>query len=312
MVEGLWAHTKAFCEIKTESYTIIDVQMLYSFTGKYNSYEFEVFEDGGTKFIVKRFPVEAKKSWSNEKEAYLLLASMGYQDIPKLISYGNDNSYHYIVTEFIDNSCQLQNVTLSKDHYDLIEKLGASVKKLHELSKSKVNVYHKSVDDDRGFAPVDYWMYQLETLLSSGGNQVVKDYKSIEKIILKYGGEVAQYLSLPSLIHRDLEFRNILIDSKDNLRVIDWEVSMFGHPDSDLSRFIWFILREDQVLVETFLNGYNCIPERKERRNILFFRMIFCIEMLKYLLRLKNVDQASAQLKELIISSLNHSFNVLI
>ncbi len=284
-------------------------KILFSALGKFNKCKFKVFEEKGVRYLEKIFPMERYDSWENEKEAYRLLSSKSYPYVPRLFDFGNNGVEFYLLMEYIQPAPSKdlsQNVVMTSwQRKGLIEELGQALSILHSLDFEKHGLYHRLTKNALCYNPVDYWYSQVDGLRKIEKGKVIQTYSKIEELISGYGSDVAQHLSQPCLIHRDITLRNLVYSNGDGIRLFDWEVSMIGHPDSDLARLIWLGLKDRSDLVLRLFSGYQILPERRTEKNIRYFRIIFCIEMLKYLLKLNLLDNSSVRLRNLMYKELN-------
>ncbi|MDP3729560.1 MAG: aminoglycoside phosphotransferase family protein [bacterium] len=117
-----------------------------------------------------------------------------------------------------------------------------------------------------------------------------------------------------TLVHGDLIIHNLLTDGKNLTGVLDWELSLFGDPDYDLSRLFYYQecakAYQEQGIDETFESDFmdklitvilksNLLQDKKLfPRKYQFMRAVFYLNALYWA---ANSDSPEKNLNELII-----------
>lgn len=178
--------------------------------------------------------------------------------------------YSFLVTEFIP-SYQSLSRTDFKNPAKLIA-LARLVKKLHY---SEFN-FKKNSETAISFIDESSQCFQtIQPILTK------KDYAILKKLVgIKLFLAKSNNLTLPS--HGDLHHLNV-IETKDRLQLIDWELSSLEDPAFDLSRLFCvsgFDNQQKQIFLQAYKNATNVILSEADTKNLI--KRIQLYESLNY------------------------------
>ncbi|WP_019504870.1 phosphotransferase [Pleurocapsa sp. PCC 7319] len=92
-------------------------------------------------------------------------------------------------------------------------------------------------------------------------NQIKNGLDTLEKYLINIGYETNNF----GIIHSDLHFNNILIDSTGQLAIIDFDEAGFGHYWLDIAVTFdeFYDYDEADTMIEQFINGYKAVRNIK-------------------------------------------------
>ena len=102
-------------------------------------------------------------------------------------------------------------------------------------------------------------------------NKVKYGLAEIEKYLISIGYETINF----GIIHSDLHFNNILLDSTGNLAIIDFDEAGFGHYWLDVAVTFdeFYDYDEADTMIEQFIDGYKTVRNMKfDSKTIVMFR----------------------------------------
>ncbi|MDN5866671.1 MAG: aminoglycoside phosphotransferase family protein [Candidatus Nitrosocosmicus sp.] len=241
------------------------------------------------KYVLKIFSNENK--WATECKVYLILHLSDFKHITKINQAGFWKQYNYILFEDEDLQQFPSFIDSNKYATEHAKILGKTLRRIHN-TPIETDKYGSISDPKKQLPPLKIWhnlILKHEGILINGG---IKK-RTIDNISIVIDDEGSKYSKLkrPSLLHRDFRTENILYkpDKISNICVIDWEVASIGHPYLDMIKLVWFEFRNRIDLIESFLIGYDDIAIKDDLASeSFFFRYIFALEMVVYLLK-KNI-----------------------
>lgn len=160
------------------------------------------------------------------------------------------------------------------------QKIGALMAQLHNASST----YYRNATalaryDER-------WLRDCSSIILKGAkslgytkqklNKVKHGLAEIEKYLFSIGYEKIDF----GIIHSDLHFNNILIDSAGNLAIIDFDEAGFGHYWLDIAvTFDEFHDYDDaEAMIEQFIDGYKTVRNMEfDSQAIIMFRGLSAI-----------------------------------
>ena len=155
------------------------------------------------------------------------------------------------------------------------QKIGALMAQLHNASsRYDRNATALARYDER-------WLRDCSSIILNGAkslaytkqqlNKVKYGLAEIEKYVISIGYETINF----GIIHSDLHFNNILIDSAGNLAIIDFDEAGFGHYWLDVAVTFDEFHDYDQAetMIEQFIDGYKTVRNMKfDSKTIIMFR----------------------------------------
>ncbi|MCH9680451.1 MAG: aminoglycoside phosphotransferase family protein [Deltaproteobacteria bacterium] len=260
----------------------------------------------GQPAVRKVFRADATQMWATEREAYRVVASLDPPLAPRLFEATSDASGHALVMERIEGpTLDGHLVTLSEQAREAVcRRLARAVERFHTLGSVPPSF---DPGGDRGLPPTDAWYRRLRSAaerLQQCGCQP-QTLTRLAEWIDRRGASVAA-VAPRGLIHRDLSLRNIVLDAKGEVRIIDWEVATFGHADLDLARLLWLELEDRADLREAFYDEYAPGDEvRRSAHHRAYFRAWFCVEMLEHLAGLLELTEEQRTFRARLVAELD-------
>lgn len=155
------------------------------------------------------------------------------------------------------------------------QKIGALMAQLHDASsRYDRNATALPRYDER-------WLRDCSSIILNGAknvgytkqqlNKVKHGLAEIEKYLFSIGYETINF----GIIHSDLHFNNILIDSAGNLAIIDFDEAGFGHYWLDIAVTFdeFYDYDEADTAIEQFIDGYKTVRNIKfDSQTIVMFR----------------------------------------
>jgi aminoglycoside phosphotransferase (APT) family kinase protein len=240
---------------------------------RYNENALSLSSDG--RAVVKTFRGPGAARGIVERDVYRFLAANGYAYAPRLLDATETEAFVSLAIEHIEGAA-LSSAAAERpaDLAELVRRFGVAVRAFHRLEPAPPLPARTAADVcARWDETLDVVVRHL-TLGAPGG-------VSCARVRARFARDADDHARCfaPALIHRDLRFDNAIVDARDDLKIIDWEMSTVGHPELDLARLLWIELGDDEALVRPFLEGYGAAfpPER-----IAFFRILYLLEMLEY------------------------------
>jgi aminoglycoside phosphotransferase (APT) family kinase protein len=138
---------------------------------------------------------------------------------------------------------------------DIAIKAGSVLQSLHK-SSDRINQNDKAKFQDQ--------KYFIQLRVEPFHEYLIKLHPELEKYIQQLINEVTK--KKICLVHGDFSPKNMLIESNNNLVLIDYEVAHWGNPVFDVAYCVghlmlkgWYLNRRDeaQQLIEIFLRAYN-------------------------------------------------------
>lgn len=162
----------------------------------------------------------------------------------------------YIMRSAEEGACTWKNILMNGNfNNDIAIKAG---KILHSLHK---NSYKINENDKVKFRDQKYF---IQLRVEPFHLYLIQKYPELEIYIHRLIKEVTQ--KKICLVHGDFSPKNMLIENKNNLMLIDYEVAHWGNPVFDVAYCIghlmlkgWHLKRRDeaQQLIESFLQAYS-------------------------------------------------------
>ena len=245
----------------------------------------------------KRYPPSLRSAWENERAALEILNSHGFTGAPQLLEASRTSATGmFLRMSFVDGT------HLVADESTLFQ-LGSTLSRLHYVALPQdLREYRWQLSKSSGVEAMVYWT----GLVDKVSDQVVRlgaRRSAMDRIRYSVQLEGDQYAALagPSLIHRDLAPRNILINV-DGIWLVDWEAATIGHPDLDVARLFGAEIEDSEVLREAFWEGYGPVhPARRTPEARRFFRLLFSLEMVRYFSGIPSLSREQESfLRELI------------
>ncbi|MGD1921964.1 MAG: phosphotransferase enzyme family protein [Pleurocapsa sp.] len=155
------------------------------------------------------------------------------------------------------------------------QKIGALMAQLHNASSQyDRNATALARYDER-------WLRDCSSIILNGAktvgytkqqlNKVKHGLAEIEKYLIGIGYETINF----GIIHSDLHFNNILIDSAGNLAIIDFDEAGFGHYWLDIAVTFdeFYDYDKADTMIEQFIDGYKTVRNIKfDSKTIVMFR----------------------------------------
>ncbi|MEO0839885.1 MAG: phosphotransferase [Cyanobacteria bacterium J06643_5] len=187
----------------------------------------------------------------------------------------SQNIYNFVVYQWVDGE-PISKQMSQKNNY----KIGALMAELHKAS----SVYNKEA---KALCRYDEkWLHDCFSIILNGAkivdynnkqlNQLENGLEIIKQYIVNIGYEKTNF----GIIHSDLNFSNILIDSAGNLSVIDFDEAGFGHYWLDLAVTLdeFYDYDEAETMIKQFIHGYQTIRNIKfDSTTIKMFRGLSAI-----------------------------------
>lgn len=105
----------------------------------------------------------------------------------------------------------------------------------------------------------------------------------------------------PSLLHRDLNPDNILVDGRGEVALIDFEVAMTGHWAWDLISFMQKTARGCEGCLQAVAAGYGFdLEDERLSRDLKVYRLVYCLDMAAYLAMASRSEEDVDLLEELL------------
>lgn len=241
----------------------------------------------------------------NEERAYRLAKEA---EIPVPEVYFSDDvrkviPYEYLITEFI------QGVSLKTIWEDLspeekksyLKDLGAIAGKLHRV---RLPDFGDQIEGGIFERTSSFQFYFQQRVTDMAGK--LRTFKTLpkEKIsaIEKYfqTAPIFQITPLPSLVHRNFVFNNILAKDGVVQGIIDWEWSCAGHSEEDLSSFFYRGLKMNKEHISIFLDSYSAFHSVDAGFNdrIWAYNLLYYIWVLPYAFSIRFTSQKQAEYLE--------------
>ena len=178
--------------------------------------------------------------------------------------------YDFVVDRWVNGEPISQHMNQQNN-----QKIGALMAQLHNASsRYDRNATALARYDER-------WLRDCSSIILNGAktvgytkqqlNKVKYGLAEIEKYVISIGYETINF----GIIHSDLHFNNILIDSAGNLAIIDFDEAGFGHYWLDVAVTFDEFHDYDQAetMIEQFIDGYKTVRNMKfDSKTIIMFR----------------------------------------
>lgn len=187
----------------------------------------------------------------------------------------SQNIYNFVVYQWVDGEPVSKYMNKQNNH-----KIGALMAELHNAS----SLYNRNATSLCRYD--EKWLQDCSSIILNGANSIGYITQQVNQ--LKHGLEVVeQYVANIGyekinfgIIHSDLHFSNILIDSEGNLSVIDFEEAGFGHYWLDVAVTFdeFYDYNEADTMIEQFIEGYTTVRNVKfDSTTIKMFRGLSAI-----------------------------------
>lgn len=212
-------------------------------------------------------------SYRVDNEVFFLEKFKNHLPLPRLMSYGSYGSRKYLIMEFIkggnlrEKFHGLDTKTIEK----IIYKIGEALNKIHSYkSKQCGGIKYKN-----NIEITDYFEYSCNISLKQ--NNLYQFYKNLINSLLLHSGkfqkiltdvlnnfDLEQYFinSGSCLIYGDLQDKNIIINNKNIMAFVDYELIFLGDPfeDFNINKIFCYqnIKSEDELRFQRILfKGYG-------------------------------------------------------
>ena len=212
--------------------------------------------------------------WRRERAAYLVLQQHGVLCVPRLLSAGETAAGGGFLT--IEYVTKLE-PPLSA--YEIVSAAGSALQEVHSRT-IRPWTGHASLSDEQPVSCATRWERLVPKLRETTGIPAPVLHR-LRRWISKFSSSSGA-LVRSALVHRDFRAANTVV-AEGGLRIIDWEMAVWSHPDADVARYLHTECH-DARLVEGFLDAYGTRgTERGGEEHLAFFETIFLTEMLLYL-----------------------------
>lgn len=168
----------------------------------------------------------------------------------------NQNIYNFLVYQWVDGEPISKQMNKQNN-----QKIGALMAELHNASsRYNRNAAKLCRYDDR-------WLGDRSSVILNGAKSVGYSLQQLNELkhgldtIAKYIANIGYEKTNFGIIHSDLHFSNILIDSAGNLSVIDFDEAGFGHYWLDVAVTFdeFYDYDEADTMIEQFIDGYKTL-----------------------------------------------------
>ncbi|MEM8721632.1 MAG: phosphotransferase [Cyanobacteria bacterium P01_G01_bin.39] len=178
--------------------------------------------------------------------------------------------YDFVVYRWVNGEPISKHMNQQNNH-----KIGALIAQLHNASfRYDRNATALTRYDEK-------WLRDYSSIILDGAksvgytkqqlNKVKHGLAEIEKYLISIGYETINF----GIIHSDLHFNNILLDSKGNLAIIDFDEVGFAHYLLDVAVIFdeFDDYDEADTMIEQFVEGYRTVRNMKfDSKTIVMFR----------------------------------------
>ncbi|MGF1478419.1 MAG: phosphotransferase enzyme family protein [Cyanophyceae cyanobacterium] len=170
----------------------------------------------------------------------------------------NGTRHNFVVYRWVDGEPISKQMNKQNN-----QRIGALMAELHHASSR----YHRKAP---ALARYDEkWLRSCLSIILNGAksvgyttqqlNKVKHGLRAIEEYLASVGNETSNF----GIIHSDLHFNNILIDSAGSLAVIDFDEAGFGHYWLDIAVTLdeFHDYSEADTMIEQFIDGYRTVRD---------------------------------------------------
>lgn len=258
----------------------------------------------GNKYIIKICNNKQNENrFKNEINFYLKNKNNKY--IPKLYKYyisPNEADYSYVIIEKVNGKSLyfVWHLFDEKKRKEIVKDICLMMKSFHSVKGEKY----------------DWSLFIKEKLIKDLNNCMFDNlFTKVEKEKIEYViEECPKYLESEEfgLVHSDIHFDNILIDDHNNLKLIDFETTIFAPIDYELDIFLRMCINplkysseetEEFVKEEDYINIPNYLKEYyPEIFNFKYYDIRHLIYDLEANFRLLAIFPDNKELKELVLN----------
>jgi Ser/Thr protein kinase RdoA (MazF antagonist) len=211
-------------------------------------------------FLLKALrPNRPSRAIENALAAEALARKHGIQvpEVPAADSTGQGVGVPFVIQRFWPGEDLGQALDSSSDEalMGCVQELGAALAKLHGIAGT---AFRTRVLDGREHGEwKDFLHTQLEKELREASELLDVEFSNRLKAAMAQGIESLPHIWPPSLVHRDLHPRNVLVNQGEFVCLLDFEIAWFADPLWDFARLSDTLLLHRPALRRAFVSGYQ-------------------------------------------------------
>lgn len=239
---------------------------------------------------------------SYKKEKIISEVFSGRIKVPKLLFVSDNNITERVclIYEYVNGS-SMQDMLIQRGKFedDIIKQVAKSAAFIH--NSNVVN----SGEFDNDYAPFSMW-YDLFLEKDIVTERIGIDIKErVKKLIGDKQSDLNIIDKYISFIHSDFRPANMIIDKNNNVWIVDWEFSGFGHSLADVGQFFRYSNCFEQSQISKFEAAYNSLAKRTLPANWYeLSKLRDLVNPLQMLGAKENLPQKYTDLKNLILDTL--------
>lgn len=223
------------------------------------NYMIQTRNQSDSKYILKIFPQE-KHDCRKEINLLKKLEDNKILHVPRIYKFESDKiieGREYVIYEYLEGKTigrALKDGDILEEAF--IREVARALAKIHSYKFNKAGFFDENLNIIGDIPPLKLMYENLmgERVKKRLGKSTVNKINQIviqnEKILLKLDEDIR-------LVHGDFQGTNILIKNNRLAGILDWELSMAGHPLSDIGQFFRYDKYFNNNMIEVFNDEYN-------------------------------------------------------
>lgn len=168
--------------------------------------------------------------------------------VPNISTYETLENSAYLIEEYIEGEIARESLwkcKSKKDKFKIWERLGQALSEIHQVYRS----------DDINCSWIDGQLEMAKINMETNLLDIEEFEKDTPEDMLEWLSSNKPKQRQSSLLHGDYRTKNIIIENKESLKVIDWGFVDIGDPYYDLAIIDYYF--EDNLDRESFYIGYK-------------------------------------------------------